>query len=209
MKKLSFIQVVAAFVLMAIAIVVIGGNLNPDNTPAPTMRTLDELYKNIQPGLPSDWKPYPTEAQTTGTGSIHLWISGTFPIEGSCQAERKENSIVVVGLGHEIAVPIDAGSGLPAGAPAHKPFVISKYVDKASPRLYQALAENRNLNLTCKYYRTESRHGEEQWYYTMVLENARVSNIRMAYPNIEQVSFVYESIRWVYVPNGIEFEDEW
>ena len=50
MKKISFIKAMAAFVLMGIAICVIGGDLNPGNTPSPTMRTLDELYKNIQPG---------------------------------------------------------------------------------------------------------------------------------------------------------------
>ena len=48
MKKISFMQAMSAFVLMAIAVCVIGGNLNPDNLPAPSMRTLDELYKNFE-----------------------------------------------------------------------------------------------------------------------------------------------------------------
>jgi type VI secretion system secreted protein Hcp len=209
MKKIPFIQAMSMFVLMAIAIGVIGGNLNPDNLPAPSMRTLDELYKNIQPGLPSDWKPYPLESQTTGAGAIHLRIEGVFPIEGSCQAPYKDDTIVVIGLGHEINIPYNAGSGLPSSGPAHEPFVISKYIDKASPRLYQAMTEGRSMRLTFKFYRTDNAHSQEEWYYTVFLDNARVVNMRMAHPNIEQVSFVYETIRWTYEPGNIEWEDDW
>lgn len=209
MKKISFMQAMSAFVLMAIAVCVIGGNLNPTNTPVPSMRTLDELYKNIQPGLPSDWKPYPLESQTTGAGAIHLTIGGVFPIEGSCDASFKEGTIVVVGLGHEIDVPYNVGTGAPSGGPAHEPFVITKYVDKASPRLYQALAENRSMDLLFRFYRTDNAHGQEEHYYTIFLDNARIVNMRMAFPNIEQISFVYQTIRWTYEPDGIEFEDNW
>jgi type VI secretion system secreted protein Hcp len=114
----------------------------------------------------------------------------------------------VVGLGHEVTMPYDAASGLPAGRRAHSPLVITKYVDKSSPRLYQALAETRSMNLTIRYFRSD-REGREEPYYTMMIQNARVANMRMAYPNIEQVSFLYETIRWTYEPDGIEFEDDW
>lgn len=187
---------------------VTGGDLNPGNTPSPTMRTLDELYTNIQPGLPSDWKPYPTAAQSAGAGSIHLWIGGGYPIAGGCTAAGKENSVVVVGLGHEINSPYDAASGLPTGKRVHTPVIITKYTDKASPQLYQALALNRTMNLIFRYYRT-GPGGQEQEYYLVELINARIVNIKAAYPNLEQVSFVYERIRWLYVPDGVDFEDEW
>lgn len=207
MKKVSFIKAMCAFIVTAAAIAVIGGNLNPNNTPSPTMRTLDELYKNIQPGLPSDWKPYPTEPQSTGAGSIHLTIAGANPIQGGCTAERKEGTIVVTGLGHQVMTPIDSATGLPTGYRKHSLLTITKYIDRASPLLYRAQSENRMMDLTFRFYR--DRQGEEEHYYSIFLEDARAASIRTAYPNIEEISFVYETIRWIAVRDGIEFADSW
>lgn len=206
--KRVLLSILMLLFLAGFAMVVIGGNLNPTNTPAPTMRTLDELYKNIQPGLPSDWRPYPLESQTTGADAVHLWIEGGFPIAGSCTAQQKENSIVVVGLGHEVDLPYDPSSGAATGHLVHSPLVITKCIDKSSPQLYRACAEGRAMDLTLRFYRTAA-HGQEEQYYTIEMHNARIVNIRMAFPNIEQVSFVYETIRWRYERDGIEFEGRW
>ena len=72
MKKMTFFQAMGGFVLMLIAVGVIVGDLNPGNTPSQMIRTLDEIYKNIQPGLPSDWMPYPDEAQVTSQAAVYL-----------------------------------------------------------------------------------------------------------------------------------------
>ena len=61
--KKFFSAVLILLSAILITAYVTGGDLNPGNAPSPTMRTLDELYKNIQPGLPSDWKPYPDAAR--------------------------------------------------------------------------------------------------------------------------------------------------
>lgn len=110
--KKFFSAVLILLSAILITAYVTGGDLNPGNAPSPTMRTLDELYKNIQPGLPSDWKPYPDAAQATGQSTVYLTISD---IEGSSQAQDHPNSIRIVGLGHQVEKPYDWGTGQTSG----------------------------------------------------------------------------------------------
>jgi len=210
MKKISFVKAMAGFVLMAIAIGAIGGDLNPGNTPSPTMRTLDELYKNIQPGLPSDWVPFAKEQQVIGNSSIHLQLSTTEngSIGGSCEVQGKSETIVVIGLGHEIELPYDLRSGLPTAQRLHHPIIISKYIDRSSPLLYKALCRNETVDHAyLRYYRTLP-NGQEQLYYTTHLEGGKIISIKSAFPNIEQVTILYSRITWTYETEEIRYVDD-
>jgi hypothetical protein len=79
---------------------------------------------------------------------------GTLAIDG-VRGERADGLIdvlsVVGACGAEpagakaAASPRDAASGLPTGKRQHKPFVITKSVDKASPLLAQAAASGKKL----------------------------------------------------------------
>ncbi len=209
MKKHSTIQLLVAFCVM-MAIYCIGGDLNPNNTPSPTMRTLDEVYKNIQPGLPSDWKPFAQEQQVTGKSSIHLsLVSDGTDINGSCPLTslQRENTIVVTGLGHQFNASYDPVSGQSTGQPQHSPIIITKYVDKSSPLIYKALANNETGEATLRFYRTLA-NGQEELYYTIHLQNTKIVSIKTAFPNIEQVSLFYQTIRWTWEPDGIEYFEE-
>lgn len=186
---------------------VAGGDLNPDNSPSPTMRTLDELYKNIQPGLPSDWLPYPTEQQVVGKGAILMSVTGQ--VQGRFHGSAIEDMIKVVGLGHQLVNPVDAASGLPTGKRQHKPMVISKYIDSSTPQLYRSQVTHETLtHVYLRFFRKDAVGREEQ-YYTIHLVNARIIDVKTAYPNIEQVSFVYQTIEWRWEDGGITTSDDW
>src|SRR6478672_10887733 len=68
------------------------------------------------------------------------------PIEGSVTQKGREKKIMVIAVSHEIVSPRDPASGLPTGKRMHKPFVITKELDKSSPILYQVLCTNENVS---------------------------------------------------------------
>ena len=205
--KSAILSMLILLFVIGITVVVTGGDLNPGNTPSPTMRTLDELYKNIQPGLPSDWLPFAKEQQATGNSSIHLQLTANgADVHGSCNVQGKEDSIVVVGLGH--TVEREALSQTSYGTPIHRPIILTKYIDKSSPLIAKALFNNETIEAYLRFYRTPAAGGEEH-YYTIHLQMAKIVKIQSAFPNLEQVSIAYGGITWTWEPDGIEFTDTW
>ena len=200
--KTFFSAVLILLSAILITAYVTGGDLNPGNTPSPTMRTLDELYKNIQPGLPSDWKTYPDAAQVTGQSAVYLEIQGIF---GSCQAQGHPNSIRIVGLGHQVSVPYNWDTGQSSGSRLYGPIIVTKYIDKSSPLLYKALTMNETKQAELFFYHINSI-GQQELYYKIRLDDVRIIKIQTAYPNIEQISFAFRKIKWTWV-GETEFED--
>jgi type VI secretion system secreted protein Hcp len=204
MKKISFIKIMTVFLLAGFAMCVIGGDLNPGNTPSPTMRTLDELYKNIQPGLPSDWMSFPKYTQVEQGGAINMTVVSETQgaINGSCTKPGKENTITIVGLGQEITHP-DPGSGGASSGPLSGLIYVTKYIDKSSPKLYQTMCEGQHLDVVeLKFYRTSVGGGEEH-YYTIRVEDTAIASIRTAFPNLEEVGFVAGLVRWTWELDGV------
>jgi type VI secretion system secreted protein Hcp len=201
----------AGVVLLAYVAGVTGGDLNPTQPITSTMRSLDEIYKNTQPALPTNWAPMPNMAQVTGAGAVHMAVTGHAQgaIRGGCTYKGRENTSVVVGLFHEVVSPRDAASGLPTGKRQHKPLVVTKYLDRATPLLYQALVNNENLTRVLLTYYRPDREGVPQVYYTIELRNASIADIQAGFPNTEQISFCYEKIIWTWTDGGIMAEDDW
>jgi len=141
-------------------------------------------------------------------------------IEGSCDMQGREGTILAYAMDHEIRIPRDPQSGFPSGKRVHGPLKIVKEFDKASPKLYQALCTGEHLkNVTLKWYRIDAT-GSEQHYFTHTMEDAVVVEVKpyvpMAflpqnepYRHMEEVSFTYSKIKWTWEPDGIESEDSW
>lgn len=70
-----------------------------------------------------------------------LITAGAFTAEsvGNTYQEGHEDEILIQAFEHEIIIPRDPQSGQPTGRSIHKPLVVTKVVDKASPLLLQAL----------------------------------------------------------------------
>jgi type VI secretion system secreted protein Hcp len=147
-------------------------------------------------------------------------------INGSVTQKGRENKIAVIAVSHEIISPRDAASGLPTGKRMHKPFVITKEVDKASPLLYNALVNNENITAwELQFWRPAVAAagpggGMEEQYYTVKLTNANIASIDMRMlntrdPNLakfaeyEEIAFTYQKIEWDWVNGGISAMDDW
>jgi len=66
-------------------------------------------------------------------------------VKGSCTQKGREGKIIVSGVFHSIVSPRDPASGRPTGKRMHKPLIITKETDQASPLLQQILCENENV----------------------------------------------------------------
>ena len=152
----------------------------------------------------------------------HMTLEGEMQgeIQGSCDMEGREDTILVYKVEHEIHIPRDPQSGQPSGKRIHGPFTIVKEYDKASPKLYQALATGERMKkVTIKYFRIDHT-GVEEHYFTHEFETAIVVSMRAYYPltfvdesepfrHMEEVSFTYDKIKWTWEVDGIEAEDSW
>jgi type VI secretion system secreted protein Hcp len=154
--------------------------------------------------------------------NAYLRLKGTTQgeIKGSVTQKGREDSIMVIGFNHEVISPRDAASGLPTGKRQHKPIVITKEMDKATPLLFHALVTNENITEWELRFWQPSASGKEVQYYTIQLINASIAAIRtemlnnkypenMQHKEREHISFCYQKIIWTFEDGGITAEDDW
>ena len=146
-------------------------------------------------------------------------------IKGSVTQKGREGKIMVIAVSHEIVSPRDAASGLPTGKRMHKPLVITKELDKASPLLLQMLTHNENipefeLQFWTPQVKATGGAGMEVQHYTIKLTNANIASIsfRMLnnknpeltrYTEYEEIAFTYQKIEWLWNDGGIMAMDDW
>lgn len=141
-------------------------------------------------------------------------------IEGGCTISGHEGTILVQGVDHTIEIPKSIQTGLPTGRRIHGPLTITKEIDKASPKLFQAVTSGELItSAKLEYYRI-SPQGKEELYYTVEIKNAIITSMHKFVPmcldpanksmgHMEAVSFTYETIIETFVPDGIEAQDSW
>ncbi len=159
--------------------------------------------------------------------NAYLTLKGvkTGDIKGSVTQKGREGKIAVFAFDHEITSPRDPASGLATGRRMHKPFVITKEIDKSSPLLYKVLTTNETLGtweLLC--FRPAASAlgsaGAETMYYKVVLTNAHIVSIHSRMlnnripdnsplPQMEDITFTYSKIEWTITDGGITAADDW
>jgi type VI secretion system secreted protein Hcp len=141
-------------------------------------------------------------------------------IKGSCDINPHEDKIEVWGFSHEVVSPRDAASNAPTGKRQHKPFTITKPVDKSSPLLMNVLVNNERVTEWKLQIYRPSPTGSEEEYYNIELADASIASIRqeslnnkypenMAHPYREHISFTYQKITWTWMDGGVTSVDEW
>jgi type VI secretion system secreted protein Hcp len=141
-------------------------------------------------------------------------------IKGSVTQKGREGKIMVIAASHEIIMPHDAASGMPTGKRMHKPFVITKELDKSSPLLYNMLANNENIiEWELQFWQASPTRAEIN-NYTIKLTNANIASVDFRMPNnkdpelmkraeYEEVAFIYQKIQWTWNDGGITASDDW
>lgn len=141
-------------------------------------------------------------------------------IQGSVTQKGREGRIMIIAASHNIISPRDPASGLSTGRRQHKPFVITKEVDKSTPLLYTMLANNENISEWELQFWQPSPTGTEVNHYTVTLTNANIASIDFRMPDnkdpnlmkraeYEEITFTYQRIQWIWNDGGITAFDDW
>ena len=135
----------------------------------------------------------------------------------------------VIGFKHAITLPSDPRTGQPSGARIHRPLMIHKVFDKASPLLYKALCTGERLEVEIIWERTKD--GKDTEYFTHKLEDALIVDMEAEMPLItellgrdvnnidilknaarkheERWFFSYRKIEWEHSEAGTSASDDW
>jgi type VI secretion system secreted protein Hcp len=156
------------------------------------------------------WMGAPVLAKATpGGGALASVPPGALHTALLKTSGGEEVSFPVLSLTHAIVSPRDSASGLPTGKRQHKPMVLTKSIDKASPVLLEAAIQGEPFTVeVTTYLRTGGRRLP---FVIMRLENAFVASIGPTADDrpTEEVAFYYNRIAFVYAVSGTTVEDSW
>ena len=141
-------------------------------------------------------------------------------IRGGVTQKGRENSILVHSFSNEIVSARDPVSGLPNGKRQHQPVRILKEIDQSTPPLWNALVNNETLVTWVLKFWAAAANGIETQIYTITLTNANIASIReymvdnedpgkAEVPLLDEISFTYQKIEWVWTKGTITAEDDW
>jgi len=110
------------------------------------------------------------------------------------------------GFSHEISQPASATASSAGGATSgrcqHKDFVITKYIDAASPKLYEMCSSGKHMSkVSIELMRSSG--GSKVKYLTIEMDQVVVSKVSPGVSSgddlpTESVSFNYGKIQWTY-----------
>lgn len=157
-------------------------------------------------------------ASPSMTVALFLKSNGTdIQGESTIASMGRANSIECLSFEGAMAIPRDAATGQARGRRTYEPIVIRKRIDKSSPLLARALCNNEIVEGAFRLYRP-SADGTTQHFFTIEFKSGRVSSHKLYVPDtivpatstqppLEEVSFVFSSIKWRYEIGGVEFQD--
>ena len=127
-------------------------------------------------------------------------------IQGESQDDKHKDWIEILSFSHAITQPASATKGSAGGATTsrseHADYSVTKYIDKASPKLHEACSTGKHFS---KVKIEMCRAGGTQLPYLVVnMEEVIISSVSAAgaagsneFPT-ESVSFNYAKIDWTY-----------
>lgn len=149
-----------------------------------------------------------------------MWLKddGGAEIKGSVDVKDREGSIEIIGLSHGINLPVESSNGRITGTRQHSAMLIEKEVDRSTPYLYQAATSGQTLKSAGIRFYHINNAGQEVCYYTVVLENVKITGANCGVPNVklagndkmnhvESVSLQYEKITWRIAEGNIQYMD--
>ena len=112
--------------------------------------------------------------------------------------------MVCHGFNYSVITPLGSQSGASSGKRSHQPVTITKEVDSASPKLWQALCSNETFKSARLQFAKPGSGGKSLPFRTIELINGAIVDIRQAPSSTgkrcEYVTLAYEEL----LVNGIQ-----
>ena len=149
------------------------------------------VYSGVLSGTQVDLAPQAEGAAV----DYFLKIEG---VEGESKDNKHKGEINVESWSWGIMSPRDAASGLPTGKRQHKPFVITKEIDKASPKLMLACANGKHFEEMVLTTSSDKRPDYVRYsFFDVFCSEFDNSGAGGAVPT-EQISFNFAKVRIEY-----------
>lgn len=146
----------------------------------------------------------------SAAGGIFLKLTNSNgqTIDGESTDAQHPKEIDVFSFSFGVSNPgtVIGGGGTGAGKPNFSEITISKSLDKASPMLYLAVAQNTHLSQAILTVTKSGTTGKDIDYYRITLTNPVVTSIQTSgsaggQPT-ESLTLAFEKIQWDYVPQN-------
>jgi len=120
----------------------------------------------------------------------------------------------VRGFSHEMSYPFDMREAKGRGEPEHGACKVWKEMDKASPKLYEALAKKKKINsVEIEFERDKPGEGATEVYFKITLTDCRLIYARphipspaerdeSTPPHMDECGFAYRKIDWEWLSGG-------
>ena len=139
---------------------------------------------------------------------------------GTLSKPDREDFIIVQAFSHGVTKPTDVQSGQVMGQRQHLPFVVTKFIDKSTPELYQHLCKGTQIEEVKLVFQRTSVEGSEEEYYSITLKEATLVDMKTYIPNcldpankdlghMEDLKFSYKEIAWRHEVCSTEGSDAW
>ena len=143
--------------------------------------------------------------------NVFMKIDG---IPGSSMQNNRADWCDVRGFSHDLEYPFDMRENKGRGEPVHGALCITKEIDKASPKLLEALAKKKMVNsVEIEFERDKPGEGSTEVYYSIKLTDCRIVKARPHMPtpaekdadtppHLEEIGFAYRQIDWTWLSGG-------
>lgn len=146
-----------------------------------------------------------------GSMKVFMKIEG---IAGSSMEKGRSDWSDVRGFDHLLQYPFDMRDNRGRGEPEHGACTVIKEIDKASPKLYEALAKKKKVDsVLIEFERDKPGEGSTEAYFRIELKDCRVITARPhvpkdavskdnSPPHMEEIGFAYRKITWTWDSGG-------
>lgn len=156
--------------------------------------------------------------------TVHLYLKANGKdIKGESTQESlgRKDSIECVAYDQSVKTAREAGTGMMTGRRQYDPLKIVKRVDRASPLIMKALTNNETIDGVFKFFRPNpTGDGTTEQFFTVEIKKGNVASVKdlvtntldpnlVNNPPLEEVSFVFQDIKWTFMNGGVTHEDSW